>query len=63
MIYGSAAAQAAYMKGGIQRAEFFERLPTGDKALVIIPDSGDYAHLQQPRHRLQGAIADFLLAG
>ena len=63
MIYGSAAGQAAYMHGGIQRAEYFEQLPTGDKALVIIPDGGDYAHLQKPRRRLQGAIADFLLAG
>jgi pimeloyl-ACP methyl ester carboxylesterase len=63
MIYGSAAGQAAYMHGGIQRAEYFEALPTEDKALVIIPDGGDYAHLQKPRRRLQRAIADFLLAG
>lgn len=63
MIYGSAAGQAAYMHGGIQRAEYFEQLPTGDKALVVIPGGGDYAHLQPPRHRLFEAIADFLLAG
>ena len=63
MIYGSAAGQAAYMHGGIQRAEYFEKLPTGDKALVVIPGGGDYAHLQRPRRRLYTAIADFLLAG
>jgi pimeloyl-ACP methyl ester carboxylesterase len=61
MIYGSAAGKAAYMHGGIQRAEYFEKLPTGDKALVIIPDGGDYAHLQRPRRRFYTAIADFLL--
>ena len=63
MIYGSAAGQAAYMHGGIQRAEYFEKLPTGDKALVVIPGGGDYAHLQKPRHRIYSAIADFILAG
>jgi len=61
MLYGSAAGQAAYMHGGIQRAEYFEKLPNGDKALVVIPDGGDYAHLQKPRHRIYAAIADFLL--
>lgn len=63
MIYGSGAGKAAYMHGGIQRAEYFEKLPTGDKALVVIPDGGDYAHLQKPRRKLYSAIADFLLAG
>lgn len=63
MLYGSAAGQAAYMHGGIQRAEYFEKLPTGDKALVIIPGGGDYAHLQAPRHKIYDAVADFLLAG
>jgi pimeloyl-ACP methyl ester carboxylesterase len=61
MIYGSEAGKAAYMHGGIQRADYFETLPTGDKALVIIPGGGDYAHLQAPRHKLHSAIADFLL--
>ena len=61
IIYGSAAGQAAYMHGGIQRAEYFEKLPTGDKALVLIPGGGDYAHLQKPRRRIYSAIADFLL--
>ncbi len=63
MIYGSEAGKAAYMHGGIQRAEYFEKLPTGDKALVIIPGGGDYAHLQRPRRKIYAAIADFLLAG
>ena len=61
MIYGSGAGKAAYMHGGIQRAEYFERLPTEDKALVVVPGGGDYAHLQPARHRIQAAIADFLL--
>ena len=61
MIYGSGAGKAAYMHGGIQRAEYFERLPTEDKALVIVPGGGDYAHLQPARTRIQAAIADFLL--
>ena len=61
MIYGSAAGKAAYMHGGIQRAEYFERLPTEDKALAVVPGGGDYAHLQPARHRIQTAIADFLL--
>jgi pimeloyl-ACP methyl ester carboxylesterase len=62
MIYGSEAGKAAYMHGGIQRAEYFEQLATTDKALVIIPGGGDYAHLQEPRRDIQSAIADFLLA-
>lgn len=61
MIYGSDAGKAAYMHGGIQRAEYFERLPASDKALVVVPGGGDYAHLQPARHRIQAAIADFLL--
>ena len=61
MIYGSGAGKAAYMHGGIQRAEYFERLPSEDKALVVVPGGGDYAHLQPARHRIQAAIADFLL--
>ena len=61
MIYGAGAGRAAYMQGGIQRAEYFERLPAEDKALVVTPGGGDYAHLQPPRARIQSAIADFLL--
>ena len=63
MIYGSGAGKAAYMHGGIQRAEYFERLPAEDKALVVIPGGGDYAHLQRGRRRIQSGIADFLLQG
>jgi hypothetical protein len=48
------------MHGGIQRAEYFEKLPNEDKALVVVPDGGDYAHLQRGRQRIYTTIADFL---
>lgn len=63
MIYGSGAGKAAYMHGGIQRAEYFERLPAEDKALVLVSGGGDYAHLQPARHEIHEAIAGFLLKG
>jgi pimeloyl-ACP methyl ester carboxylesterase len=60
MLYGSEAAKADYMRAGIPRADFFERLASRDKSFVIIPDCGDYAHLENPRHIVNGAVADFL---
>ncbi len=60
MLYGSAAAQQNYMQGGLQRADFFEKLNTRDRALIIVPDGGDYAHLQKPRRVIHGHVADFL---
>jgi pimeloyl-ACP methyl ester carboxylesterase len=60
MLYGFAAGMQNYMQGGSGRADFFERLATNDKALVIVPDGGDYGHLQNARHRMWKAIADFL---
>ncbi len=63
MIYGSAAGQQNYMHGGVQRAQFFEALATDDKALIIIPGCGDYAHYQKPRRLYARCIADFFLAG
>jgi hypothetical protein len=50
------------MQGSVQRGDFFERLATDDKALVIVPGGGDYAHLQNPRRACQGAIVEFLQA-
>ena len=61
MIYGSAAAQQNYMQGGLRRAQFFEDLATDDKAFMIIPNCGDYAHYQKPRKLYARCIADFLL--
>jgi pimeloyl-ACP methyl ester carboxylesterase len=61
MIYGSAAAQQNYMQGGLRRAQFFEDLATADKALVIVPGCGDYAHFQKPRKLFARYVADFLL--
>ena len=60
MLYGFAAGMQNYMQGGSVRAEFFEKLPTLDKALAIVPDGGDYAHLQNARQRIWKAVADFL---
>ena len=61
LIYGSAAAQQNYMQGGLTRTHFFESLATDDKALMIIPGCGDYAHFQRPRKRFTRCVADFLL--
>ena len=60
MLYGFAAGMQNYMQGGSVRGEFFEKMPTLDKALVIVPSGGDYAHLQNARHRIWKAVADFL---
>lgn len=60
MLYGFAAGMQNYMQGGSGRADFFENLPSRDKALVVVPDGGDYAHLQNARHRIWKSVADFL---
>ena len=60
MLYGYAAGMQNYMQGGSVRGEFLEKMPTLDKALVIVPDGGDYAHLQNARHRIWKTVADFL---
>ncbi len=60
MLYGFAAGMQNYMQGGSGRATFFEALPSRDKALVIVDDGGDYAHLQNARHRIWKTVADFL---
>jgi len=60
LLYGFAAGMQNYMQGGSGRGDFFERLPNHDKALVTVPDGGDYAHLQNARHRIWKTVADFL---
>ncbi|MEG3123353.1 hypothetical protein [Sphingomonas sp. GB1N7] len=60
MLYGFAAGMQNYMQGGSGRADFFERLTTHDKALVIVPEGGDYGNLQNARVRMWKTIADFL---
>lgn len=60
MLYGCEAAKQDYMQGSIPRTEFFERLAARDKTFVIVPDCGDYAHLELPRRVLQGRVAAFL---
>lgn len=60
MLYGAAAGQQNYMQGGWDRLKFFEALATDDKAFVLVPGGGDYAHLQNPRARIFEASIDFL---
>ena len=60
MLYGAAAGQQNYMQGGWDRLAFFEALPSEDKAFVLVPGGGDYAHLQNPRARIFEASIDFL---
>lgn len=60
MLYGYAAGMQNYMQGGSVRGDFFERIAHHDKALVIVPDGGDYAHLQNARTRIWKVVADFL---
>lgn len=63
MIYGVRGATASYMLGGIGRGEFFEALATDDKAFVIVPDAGDFAHFQKGRFRFYAEVGSFLTAG
>lgn len=60
MIYGHAAGAQAYMHGAAPRGAFLEQIPCQDKALVIVPGGGDYAHIQNPRTRIFQIIADYL---
>jgi pimeloyl-ACP methyl ester carboxylesterase len=60
MLYGSEAARQDYMRAGIPRAEFFERLAARDKSFIIVPDCGDYAHLELPRRTIHDRIGRFL---
>ncbi len=62
MLYGVAAGKQDYMQGGWDRLDFFKQLATEDKAFVLVPGGGDYAHLQQPRARIFQAAIDFLRA-
>lgn len=60
LLYGSEAAKQDYMRAGIPRAEFFERLAAREKSFVVIPDCGDYAHLELPRQVIFDRVATFL---
>lgn len=62
LIYGCEAAKAPYMHGGATRQDFFETLNTNDKAFVILPDGGDFAHFQKARFRLYRELIHFLSA-
>jgi pimeloyl-ACP methyl ester carboxylesterase len=62
LIYGIEAAKANYMQGGTERGVFFEQLATDDKAFVLLPGGGDFAHFQEARFRLWNAFAAFLNA-
>jgi pimeloyl-ACP methyl ester carboxylesterase len=60
MLYGSEGGKQSYMQGNIARTDFFEALPAKEKALFVMPDGGDYGHLQHPRRKYHAAIAQFL---
>ncbi|HEU0043454.1 alpha/beta fold hydrolase [Sphingomonas sp.] len=60
MLYGEAAGAQAYMHGAADRDQFLERIANADKALVIVPGGGDYAHLQNPRRAIHRIVIDFL---
>jgi pimeloyl-ACP methyl ester carboxylesterase len=60
MLYGEAAGAQAYMHGAADRGQFLERIATADKALVIVPGGGDYAHIQNPRRVIHRIVIDFL---
>ena len=62
MLYGVEAGKQNYMQGGWDRLKFFEALATDDKAFGLVPGGGDYAHLQNARHRIFSACIDFLSA-
>ena len=62
MLYGSAAGRQNYMQGIADRGAVFNALDTKDKALVIVPDAGDYGHVERPRRRFHSAIVSFLQA-
>ncbi|WP_336952822.1 alpha/beta hydrolase [Sphingobium aromaticivastans] len=60
LIYGAAAGAQAYMHGVAPRGEFIEKIANDDKALVIVPGGGDYAHIQNPRAQIYNIVIDFL---
>jgi pimeloyl-ACP methyl ester carboxylesterase len=60
LIYGVEAAKANYMKGGVERGDFFEQLATDDKAFVIVPGGGDFVHWQSGRRMLHRRLGEFL---
>jgi pimeloyl-ACP methyl ester carboxylesterase len=60
MLYGAEGGKQSYMRGNVSRTEFFEALPTKEKALFVMPGGGDYAHFQNPRRQYHRVIAQFL---
>lgn len=61
LVYGSSAGAQNYMKGSMPRGEFFEKLNSEDKSLIVISGGGDYAHLQNPREKIHKSTADFII--
>ena len=60
MHYGVKAGAQNYMQGGWDRLDFFKALPVADKAFVITPRGGDYAHLEHGRKAVFDACIAFL---
>jgi pimeloyl-ACP methyl ester carboxylesterase len=47
----------------VRVADFFARLNTEDKALVVLPDAGHFLIIQKPRARLFAAVEGFFAEG
>ena len=59
IIYG--ARDGAYEAHGV--ANFFARLNSEDKVLMLFPDSGHFLFIQKPRMRFFKAVAEFFNQG
>ena len=56
IIYGSR--DPAY--DGHRVSDYFARLNTQDKELVVMPDSGHFLFLQKPKNRFFNVVGEFL---
>jgi alpha-beta hydrolase superfamily lysophospholipase len=60
LIYGVEAAKANYMRGGVERGDFFEQLASDDKAFIVLPGGDDFLHWQAGRSLLCRRVVEFL---
>lgn len=62
LVSGGDAEHRTVLAGADSYGAFVEKLPSSDKALVAIPQSDHYGHLQQARHAYHNVISAFLRA-